>query len=156
MKKTSLFATTALGLFTALLVTGCSPDHYAFKSSRYSLISDDRYEFESTPYLPATVKLKETHSGTVLWHYDIPVNSVLVVDLDAEGDIEMSSVSGRPATSMTWMLYGSKRGEPTDKGEMTLQGMPVMLETSYRPGPELPAAYMPPTENTPVETPVGK
>ncbi len=148
MKANSLIVTLSLCLFSLLLQSGCSHDHYAFKSARYSLASTDRYEFQSTPYLPTTVKLKETHSGTVLWHYDIPANNVLLVDLDTQGDVELASVSGRPATKMTWKLYGVNRGEPTDKGDMTLQGMPVMLEVSHRPGPELPAAYMPPTYDT--------
>lgn len=126
-----------------MLIQGCSPDHYSFRSARFSKASNDAHEYESTPLLPATVQLKEVHSGTVLWKYDIPAGSKLVVDYDTEGDIELASISGKPATSMKWWVYGTSRGEPTDKGEMALQGMPVIIELSYRPGPELPPGYVP-------------
>ncbi len=133
-------------LLAFLVPAGC--DSYAFNNERSSWASTDKYEFDSTIYRPVTITLQETYSKSTIWKKEIPPGDALVIDLDRKGENELVSISGNPATSVKWWLYGPDRGEPIAKGSKTLSGMPVRLVYNIRPAPEYPANYVPPNQAT--------
>ncbi len=144
-QSATLRALTCLAVLTlALTVTGCQ-DHYRINSVRHSLASTNRYEYASTPNLPTNIKLVDTYSGDVFWQRELPVGQTVIIDLDRKGEIELMKVSGRPATKVSWKIYGPDLDQPIEKGTKELPGIPVMLKISYRAAPEYPAHYSPAT-----------
>lgn len=129
-------------MLLSVLFSGCL-HHYALNNARLPMASQDRYEFESTVSRPLTVVLAEIHGDRPIWSMDIPVDHVLVVDLDRYDEIELVSVSGRPAQRMSWYLYGPDRGLPVDQGTLELPGVPVILKVEPRVAPEYPLEYAP-------------
>ncbi len=106
--------------------------------------SIDRRVFHSSPDLPLNYTLLDVSSGQTIWSMEVPVLHKLVVDLDRDDEVEIARVSGRPATSMRWYLYSVRPSRKIDEGKIKLQGMPIVQNISYRPGPELPADYIAP------------
>ncbi len=133
---------TLLALTLTLTLVGCG-DAYRTNTVRHSLASTDRYEYASTPNLPTNIKLVDAYSGDVFWEREIPVGQTLIINLDRKGEMELLSVSGRPATKVTWKIYGPDLNKPLEKGQKELPGIPVMLKVGYRPAPEYPADYSP-------------
>ncbi|MEX0775984.1 MAG: hypothetical protein WD042_09760 [Phycisphaeraceae bacterium] len=169
--SSNLFRVTSLSmglmLGAALLALGgCSQEQYALQSVRHSWASTDRYEFKSTVSRPLNLTLIENFTQEVLWSKELPVGQTLILNLDRQGEHELVTVRGEPATSLNWYVYNTLDADmPIEKGRRELVGTPVRLEVSYRPSPEYPPGYMPSTpvtkkpvvrtEGTPVAPPVG-
>lgn len=128
MPGCSRFASSLLLGFVLLLAGGCA--------------STDRHVFDSTPNRPATVALIDTLDGTVVWQLDVPPQHQLVLDLGRRGEMELTGVSGRPATHADWTLYdvgladedNQSAGRRTVSSErIDLDGRPVMIDVSYNP-----------------------
>ena len=110
--------------------------------------SQDRHVFISTVNLPTTVTLYDPLADQSVWSKDIPVGQKLVLDLDREGEEELFSVSGHPATMLTWELYDLDSSEPLVEDQMALPGVPIVIKVSYRPSPEYAPGYTPPYPTT--------
>ena len=118
-----------LGL--ALVMTACSQDR------------DVHY---STVYLPITIEVFDPGTATVIWKMDVPVQHKLIMDFNRTDDIEFAGVDpDKPATSFRWSLIRTRGGKRVDHGRVQLQGVPVLKRISYRPAPEYPAHYTPPS-----------
>lgn len=102
--------------------------------------SQDKHVFHSTVDLPTTVTLYDHLNNRAIWTKDVPVQHTLRLDLDRAGENELMSVSGRPATSFRWSIYGSDSLEAIEQERIELPGTPVVLKVSYRPSPEFPDA----------------
>lgn len=102
--------------------------------------SMDRHVYRSTVDLPTTISIEDPYNNQSLWQMDIPVGLDLTIDFDREGELEVASVSGLPATSMQWKLI-DQRNKGIDHGAIALPGTPVVIRVTYRPAPEYPQAY---------------
>lgn len=111
----------------ALALTGCS---------------QDRQTFSSTVFRPLTISVRDQVSKQIVWDYDIPVHHRLVVDFARPGDAPPFKLGRGPADRMTWKLIDDTSGKAVEKGVAALTGLPVILEASVRPGPELPPSHV--------------
>jgi biopolymer transport protein ExbD len=128
-----------LGLMTCLL-PACS--------------ARDSHHFRSTVDRPMTVNLRDPFTKQLLWTKPIPVNHVLVLDLQHPNDVPFMHADELPATHFTWAIYPGTKFygafplefgvSAVDEGESDLPGSPVQIFAELRPGPEYPADYIPP------------
>jgi len=101
-----------------------------------------------------TVSLRDPFTKQLLWTKPIPVNHVLVLDLQHPNDVPFSNAGELPATHFTWALYPGTKFygafpvefgvSAVEEGEQDLPGSPVQIYAELRPGPEYPADYVPP------------
>lgn len=101
--------------------------------------SRDRHEFYSTPELPTSVALTDPRTREVVWSKDIPVGHRMVVDLDREGESELTGVKANlPATRVKWKLYrtvgpdGRPDKEKIDEGQDEIRAGSLLMRVSYR------------------------
>lgn len=106
-----------------MLVTGCS---------------DDRSVYYSTVARPTTINLYDSNSGNILWTKAIPVQHRLEMDFDRKDEDEGVSISGKPATTLTWKLCRDGQDEAVEREELALPGTDLYVGVIYRPGPEYP------------------
>ncbi len=121
-------ATAAALVIMAGVLAGCDT---LGKNIHMSL---DRHVYESTVQLPTNVAVVEPYSGEVLWSMEVPVEHKLTLDFSRKNEAEPASVSGHPATSMSWKLSGARK----ESGKVSLPGTPVGMKVSYRQAPEFP------------------
>lgn len=107
--------------------------------------SRDRHEFHSTPELPTSVALTDPRSREVVWSRDIPVGHRLVVDLDREGESELTGVKAHlPATRVKWKLYrtvgadGKPDDSKIDEGQDELRAASLLMRVRYREAEKAP------------------
>jgi hypothetical protein len=108
----------------------------------------DRHVFVSTVNQPTTIVLVDTYTSEAVWEMDIPVNHKLSLDFD--GTTAGQSSDGVSPRWVIWELYRAD-DLPTDTGKarkgtliqndrVDLTGMKILMQTSYRPGPEIPGS----------------
>ena len=100
--------------------------------------SKDKHVFRSTVFRPTTVSIRDLISKEVIWSNDIPVYHKLVVDFDRESDNLPFRIGSGPAQTMKWELIDQLTKSTVDEGLVDLSGLPIMIEPTYRPGPEVP------------------
>ena len=126
--------TYALALMLTLSSLGCA--------------AKDKHVFISTVNQPTTVVLLDTYKSEAVWEMDIPVNHKLV--LDFEGTTSGRSADGVSPSWVNWKLYRAddlptdtgraRRGKLIDSDRVDLTGKKILMQTSFRPSPEIPGS----------------
>ncbi|MGP1271818.1 MAG: hypothetical protein ACTS22_00645 [Phycisphaerales bacterium] len=144
---TARTALLTLALAGATALTGC-----------YSIggvpASRDRYFYESTPHLPATVSVLDTRTGEVVWSIDVPVGRKLGLQFfdDRRPD---GATEARPSM-MRWRVGALDESIGSLDNEIAVPNATARkLHYEVREGPEFaqgpatfPAADLPPNGET--------
>lgn len=129
MNRTLGLSVLSLAIF--LGATGCSS------------YSEDRDVFKSTYLKPKTVSYIYKPSNQTAWTYDIPPQTILVVERDAgDGNLEFMHLDQGNPRKLMWELYpidatqalrmGHYLGKPLDSGEMALNNSPGIIAWALR------------------------
>ncbi|MAE67550.1 MAG: hypothetical protein CMJ18_25105 [Phycisphaeraceae bacterium] len=114
--------------------------------------SADKHVVRSTVFKPASVAIRDLVSKEIIWSYDVPVQHKLHLNFNRSGEYVPITYADRPAEVMIWSLYDEISGRKVAKGVERMPGVPIIMERSYRKGPELPPVY----ESTPVDAGIGE
>lgn len=109
--------------------------------------SADRGVYKSTDFRPIRVEVVDTLNDEALWAMDVPAGHKIVVDLDRRTGLgkewDASEAPSQPAKQLEWMLHPIKArqlfipgyflGQPIERGEMDLPGVPLMVNIQPRP-----------------------
>jgi biopolymer transport protein ExbD len=107
--------------------------------------SNDVQTYRSTVGRPLTIQVVDPYTQKVYFTKDIPPDDILTIGLDHENEVPLMMVDWRPATSMTWELYGpGSEIRSIESGRMDLPGTPLNIVQKVRPGPEYPMTATPP------------
>lgn len=126
--------TCLLALTLTLSTIGCS--------------AKDKHTFVSTVSQPTTIVLLDTYQSQAVWEMDIPVNHKLV--LDFEGTASGQSSEGTSPSWVNWKLYRAddlptntgraRKGTLIDSDRVDLTGKKILMQSSFRPAPEIPGS----------------
>ena len=110
--------------------------------------SKDKHTFVSTVSQPTTIVLLDTYQSQAVWEMDIPVNHKLV--LDFEGTASGQSNDGISPSWVNWKLYRAddlptntgraRKGTLIDSDRVDLTGKKILMQSSFRPAPEIPGS----------------
>lgn len=118
-------------IFSAILVlaTGCS-------SYTHLGLSIDRHTFRSTPLRPVSLKLVEEASGKPLWMLDVPVNKMVVVQMNHTKTFIESGYGKVPPIGISWNIFAPDDDFGYLANNMPLPGTPVKLVYTHREDPD--------------------